>query len=171
VVAREKGQRGRLGAEQLLGASSSQAEGSTCPAPTTPTCCAASSRPSSRSSRGSKADLSAYTSAQNPVSHSRCLCEARIRIPWHGILQRCTTMEEGTRSVHRDYPSKFSTGKCGWGEASTAGASRREETCSAPASGNETYGAEDTRKTAHPDCVKTGCAYAECTTPRWSQTE
>ena len=79
-------------------------------------------------------------------------------------------MEEDTRSVHRDYPGKFSTVKYSWGEASTACASDREETCSAPTSGNETYGPEDTRKTARPNCVKTTCS-AECTAPRWYQTK
>lgn len=167
-MAREKGRHGRLGAKQLPGASSSQAEGSA----RTPACSAPSSRPSSRSSRGPKAHRSTYTSGQNTrsVSHSRFLCEACIRIPRHGSLQRSrSTMEESTGNVHRDHPGKFSTVKFGWDKAGTTGAPDRKETCSAPSRGFQTYGPEDTWKAACPKCVKTS-ACADCTTPGCSQT-
>jgi len=78
-------------------------------------------------------------------------------------------MEEGdTRGVNRDHPGKFSTIKFGRGEACTAAASGREETCPTPARGDQTDGTEDTWKTACPNCVEAS-GRAECTAPsRWS---
>lgn len=77
-------------------------------------------------------------------------------------------MEAGTGGVHRHHTSEFSTVKCGWGEAGTAAASGRKETCPAPARGVQTCGPEDTWETACPNCVKTS-ACAERTAPRWNQ--
>lgn len=73
-------------------------------------------------------------------------------------------MEEGTGGVHRDHPGNFSTVKFGRDEAGTAGATGREETRPAPARGVQTYGPEDTWKTARPNCAET----SSCTAPRCS---
>ena len=79
-------------------------------------------------------------------------------------------MEEDTSSVNRGHAGKFSTIKFSRGEACTAGASDREETCPAPARGNQTHSTEDTWKTACPNCVEAS-GRAECIAPsRWSQT-
>ena len=99
MVAREKGHRGGVGAEQLPRSGSSEAEGNTCASTRCATTSRAPCRPCRRSGRGSKTRRSTDTTGQDSgaISQSRGLCEARIRISGYGTVQwHRGSVEEGT---------------------------------------------------------------------------